>query len=279
MNVAWKPDFADASPVFMPLRTAVCELHAAVWPGCADFNRVLATRATPILNACGQRLRFVEQAARATAFEDKYEPRIFLRGEVQLRAGDWHDVFNALVWLTYPRAKAALNESHFRALERQREHGKRNRGPAQDALTLFDESGVVVIFSDRELGELLARHAWKELFWRRRAETAQQMRFFLFGHGLYAKMLRPFEGVTGRGLMCDVTPDFMTLTPAQQIEYLDLRIAARIANAAHPLAARELAPVPLLGIPGWCDGNGSESYYDNTAYFRPPPALAAPLRD
>jgi hypothetical protein len=273
MNIAWNPDFADASPVFMPLRAAVHGLGAAAWPGCADFNRVLAMRATPIVNSCGQRLRFVEQAARATAFEDKYEPRIFLRGEVPLRAGDWHDVFNALVWLTFPRAKAALNERHFRALERQCEHGKRNRSPAQDALTLFDESGVIVVASENKLGGLLASHAWKELFWRRRAEAVQRMRFFLFGHGLYAKMRRPFTGVTGRGLMCDVTADFMALTPAQQIEYLDARIAARIGDAAHPLAARELASVPLLGIPGWCEDNGRESYYDNTAYFRPPPAV------
>jgi hypothetical protein len=27
--------------------------------------------------------------------------------------------------------------------------------------------------------------------------------------------------------------------------------------------------VPLLGVPGWSADNESESYYDNTAYFRP----------
>ena len=273
MSEAWNPEFSGQSPAFAPLRAVARELHGPAWPGCDDFNRLLAARVSPIVNAAGLPLRFVAQAPRAAAFEDGYEPRIFLRGEVQFRAQEWHDVFNALVWLTFPRTKAALNERQYRALERQHADGARNRGPAQDALTLLDESGVIVATSDLALGELLANHAWQELFWQRRAEVAEHMQFYLLGHGLYAKMLQPFTGVTGRGMPCVVSADFMALPLAAQLEHLDTQVSARIGNPAREIAARELTPVPLLGIPGWCADNEQPRYYDNSAYFRPRPVL------
>jgi hypothetical protein len=127
------------------------------------------------------------------------------------------------------------------------------------------------------LAELLASHAWQELFWRRRAAVAEHMRFYLLGHGLSAKMLRPFAGITGRGIPCVVPPEFMALPLARQMEELDARLAVRIGDTAGTLTARELMPVPLLGIPGWCAANEQERYYDNTAYFRPPSAAA--IRD
>jgi hypothetical protein len=269
MTAQWNPDFAEVMPAFSPLRAAALAVRAPAWPTCGDFNRVLAARNEPVLNSIGRPLRFVEQAPRSAAFEDKYEPRIFLRGEVQLRAGDWHDVFNALVWLTFPRAKAALNACHYRALEHRENKTARNRGPVQDALTLFDESGVIVVTGEAALGDLLISHEWKELFWRRRGDVARQMRFYVFGHGLHEKMLHPFTGVTGRGLVCEVSPDFIMLPLERQLTELDVRIAARFADGEHPLAARKLAPVPLLGIPGWCAENELERYYDNAAYFRP----------
>ncbi len=269
MNVPWNPAFADCAPPFEPVRETARQLRTSAWPGCEDFNRLLALRAVPAVNAAGRAVRFVMQAARPGKFEDKYEPRIFLRGEVQFRAGDWHDVFNALAWLTFPRAKAALNAGHYCALERQRASGAGNRAPVQDALTLLDESGVIVATSDAALGGLLASHEWTELFWNRRAEVAQHMRFYLFGHGLGEKMLRPFIGVTGRGLVCEVPRGFMALPLARQLAEMDGKIAARIGSVQSPLATRDLTPVPLLGIPDWCPDNEDERYYNNAAYFRP----------
>ena len=269
-TIAWNPRFAEYAEPFAPVRETARQLGTPAWPDCADFNRLLAERAVPVVNAAGRPLRFVAQAARPAGFEDKYEPRVFERGEVQFRAGEWHDVCNALAWLTFPLVKAALNERHYRALERQRASGAGNRAALQDALTLFDESGVIVAVSNAELGELLAAHAWKELFWTRRAEVARDMRFYLFGHGLAEKMLAPFVGATGRGLLCGVPRDFLALPLERQLAALDRQVAARIGNAQSPLATRDLGAVPLLGIPGWCADNEDERYYDNTQYFRPP---------
>jgi hypothetical protein len=270
MVQAWDPDFAERAPAFVPLRASMQALRCASFPDCADFNRLLAARSTPIRTVSGHALSFVAHALRQPAFEDQYEPRIYLRGEVQLRPGNWHDLFNALVWFAFPLAKAALNERQFNLLARQRATGAANRGPAQDALTLFDEGGVIVATGDCALSGLLTNHAWKELFWRRRAGVNAHMRFLLLGHALYERMLDPFVGVTGRGIACGVGAEFFDLPPALQAEHLDGQLAAWFADPAHCAATRELAAVPLLGIPGWCRDNEHARYYDNTQYFRPP---------
>ena len=270
MSQPWDPDFAARSPMFEPLRAAARELRTPYWPGCGDLNRIIDSRATPIVTAGGHALRFVEQPSRQATFEDKYEPRIFLRGEVQIRACNWHDLLNALVWLSFPRAKAALNRRHYHALEQQRASGAQNRGPAQDALTLFDEGGVIVVTADPALGSLLRNFAWKELFWCRRADIVQSMRFYLFGHALYEKALAPFTGITGRGVIFEVAQGFFDLSPGQQTEELDARLAACIDDDSRFASTHELAPVPVLGVPGWCEDNARAGYYDDVAYFRPP---------
>jgi hypothetical protein len=269
MTTPWDPDFAERSPMFEPLRAAARGLRGPYWPGCDDLNRIIDARGGAVVNAGGRPLRFVEQQLRQQTFADKYEPRIFLRSEVQFRPCNWHDLFNALAWLTFPAAKAALNQRHFRELERQRASGAPNRGPAQDALTLFDEGGVIVAASDPGLAARLTGCQWKELFWLRRSEVAQSMRFYLFGHALYEKALAPFAGVTGRSVIFTVADAFFALPIAQQLGDLDAGLAARIGDPAQFSATRELAPVPILGVPGWCEDNEREEYYDNRDYFRP----------
>ncbi len=247
----WDPNFAERTPMFEPLRACAHDLRTPYWPG------------------AGAPLRFVAQAPRADDFEDKYEPRIYMRGEVQFRACNWHDLFNALVWLAFPRAKAALNQRHCRELERQHASGAQNRGAVQDALTLFDEGGVIVASADESLSKLLSGFQWKELFWQRRSEILQSMRFYLFGHALYEKALQPFAGVTGRGVIVEVGAGFFAQPLAAQLAALDGEVAQRIANAALFRATRELAAVPILGVPGWCEDNVFEAFYDNVDYFRP----------
>lgn len=271
MTMQWDPDFAKRSPMFEPLRAAARELRTPYWPGVDDLNRIVQSQREPILTANGQPLRFVEQQPRRTAFEDKYEPRIFLRGEAQVRPCNWHDLLNALVWLTFPRAKAALNRRHYEELLRQRASGAPNRGPVQDALTLFDEGGVIVAVAKPELGELLRGFEWRELFWRRRADVTRSMRFCLFGHALYEKALAPFLGVTGRGVLLDVSGELLARPLAHQHAELDARLAGYIGDPARLTETRELAVIPVLGVPGWCMDNEREDYYDNPDYFRPLP--------
>ncbi len=271
----WDPDFAGRSPLFEPLRAAAGALRMPDWPDCDDLNRAIVSRGRLISTAGGQPLRFVEQQLRQISFADKYEPSIFLRGEVQFRHRNWHDLFNALVWLTFPAAKAALNRRHYHELERSRTNRGVNRGAVQDALTLFDEGGLIVAAADTELTALLTGYQWKELFWQRRAEVARSMRFYLFGHALYEKALEPFVGVTGRGTVFEVGRAFFDTPCSSQIAELDSRLATRLGDVNQFSAPRGLAPLPILGVPGWCEDNALEQFYDNTDYFRPRSAKKA----
>jgi len=56
---------------------------------------------------------------------------------------------------------------------------------------------------------------------------------------------------------------------AEQFAQDDARIASRLADPGSFSTTRELAPVPVLGVPGWCKDNERETYYDNLDYFRP----------
>ena len=267
--MVWNTDHAQASPMFEPLRVHGGAVFDAAWPGPDDFQRLLDGRDPPVRVASGLPLRIVRQGRKPGSLEEKYEARIFLKGELQVRKDDWHDIFNVLVWLAFPRAKAALNTRHYAALREQIAVGAPNRGPAQDALTLFDEGGVIVASSDEELLGLLREWRWKELFWVNRARLAAGMRFHLFGHALYEKALRPFTGITGRGILLKVEPGLFEAPPATQLAAIDAKVAQHISDPGSLAGTRELAVVPILGVPGWCPGNEREAYYDDTDYFRP----------
>jgi hypothetical protein len=186
---------------------------------------------------------------------------------VQTRPDNWHDLFNALVWLAFPRTKAVLNRHHCEEIRVRR--GERLRGTARDVLTLFDEGGIVVAAADAELSSLLREYRWKELFWKRRAEVLRSMRFYVFGHAIYEKALEPYKGVTAKTLIVDTTPGLLEAPLELRLSELDAR-AADYFSGPHALSStRNLPPLPILGIPGWDSANAREDYYDDRSQFRP----------
>jgi hypothetical protein len=233
------------------------------------LQALLDRREPPVRVTSGRRLRVVPQTGRPRAFEDRYEPRVYLRGEIQVRQRSWHDGFNVLVWLAFPRAKAALNARHYAALREQAALGAPNRGPTQDALTLFDEGGVVVASADRDLLDMVGEFRWRDLFWVNRERVRRRARFFVFGHALYEKLLQPFAGVTGRGMLLEVESGWLDAPLEAQLATIDSRTAAWLSDPGRLRATRELAVVPVLGVPGWHAGNEDESFYDDADYFRP----------
>ena len=255
--------------MFAPLRTRGAEaLRPASWPTIEDLQRALGHCPTTPRSHSGARISFVPQSRKTAVFEQRYEHRIYLKGEVQVREGSWHDLMNALVWLAYPRAKAALNARHYQALRDRREPGLANRGPLQDALTLFDEGGVIVVARDPGLLQLVRSFQWKKLFWEARARAIANMRFYLFGHALYEKALKPFTGITARGVLFEVESSLMDAPLEAQVERADAMAAAFISDAAALRCPHDLSPVPILGVPGWCAENERETYYENRDYFR-----------
>ena len=265
----WDPDFLARSPMLEPLRALGAALAAPDWPTRSALQSLLERDGDPVMTRSGLPLRLVPAGGRMRSFDERYEARVHLRGEMVFRERNWHDLLNVLAWLTFPRAKAALNARHYVALKTQHAAGAANRGPAQDALTLFDEGGVIVVSCDDELLGLLREWRWKELFWENRMKVETRMQFYIFGHALYEKALRPFIGITGRGIVLKSEPGLLAGPRGEQLTALDSRVAAHISDSSHLTAPRELPVVPVLGVPGWCLENEQESYYDNTDYFRP----------
>jgi hypothetical protein len=252
--------------MFAPLRPVAAGLPAIGWPDPDLLNALAEDHGRRIVNAQGMRVRFVPQAPKSRSFEAAFEPRAYLRGEVQVRALDWHDLFNALVWLTFPTTKAVINARHYESMVAA---GRGNRPPQRDALTLFDEDGVAVVSTDAELLELVRGFRWKELFWHRRDAVKARMRFCVFGHALFSKALQPFVGLTGKAVLLQVPGAFLELAQAAQLAELDRLLAMHIWNRERFRHGRELSPLPVLGVPGWWSGNEGERFYDDTGYFRP----------
>jgi hypothetical protein len=270
IDYPWEQETLLESYAFRPLHNHIARLPSDYFPGLAEYNQLLFDGENRICVRNGKPLRFVAQEYGMLPLEARYEPRCYLQGEVQTREDNWHDLLNALVWFVFPAAKRSINARHYAALiSGNKVEGKSERGAIRDMNTLFDESGVVVPYSDDSLADLLRSFSWKKLFWHRRTELGRKMDFYLFGHGLYEKVLKPYVGLTGQGLLLKVEADFFDLPPQQQLIKLDALIATYLDNQKHCLSTKELTPVPLLGIPGWTEENETESYYENTRYFRP----------
>lgn len=266
-NLEWDREALLQSPLFAPLHPVLARCGNGAFPALEDCNALLSAQPVTVRN--GAVLRFVEQEYGRLPFEAQYEPRCYLKGEVQTREHNWHDFLNALVWLTFPEAKAAINARHYQALLAGKEQGGSQRGAVRDMNTLFDESGVIVTCADEELAALLRGFEWKELFWRRREQVKAAMGFCLFGHGLYEKAMHPYIGLTGQGLLLEVEREYFGWPQARQLAHVDALLAGYLADVRHCRSTRELTPVPLLGVPGWAADNERDSYYDDTGYFRP----------
>ena len=270
-NIAlWDPAALLQSVPFQPLHECIRALDTPQFPTLAQCNALFEQRQPRILTRSGQVVRLAAQEYGKLPFERQYEPRCYLSGEVPTREQNWHDLLNALVWLAFPQAKAAINARHYRSLTADGAADiNSQRGAVRDMNTLFDESGVVVAYADENLAQLLRDFKWKELFWQQRAAVQRSLGCYLFGHGLYEKALQPYVGMTGQGLLLKVEQAFFDWPLERRLAHLDGLIATYLDDPQHCRDTHELSPVPLLGMPGWWADNEQESFYDNTAYFRP----------
>lgn len=256
---------ADLAPrqLFEPYRQWLREFAAGL-PSIAQLNHLLTSHHPGLRTASGLPVRFALLASRDEA-DAGYEARIHAHGTVETRPDNWHDLFNALVWLAFPQAKAAISQGHAQALTEQND--QRQRGPRRDALTQFDECGVAVVSSRPELLELLRSHAWREAFWQRRAELERHTRFVVFGHGTLDQLRAPFFGLCAKAVYFEAAPDWLEQPEASQMADLDRRLAEWLGQSL--TQPKDLKPLPLLGIPGVTPENAFADYYDDTRQFRP----------
>lgn len=221
-------------------------VEAADWPGIDVLNARL-----PLPGRC-----FAVQDQALDADGLHYELRV-AQGRIATRAGNWHDLFNALVWARYPTLKAALNARQCRHIARG---GSRRRNRAQEALTQFDETGVIVRVCDAALIEAWDRHDWPDLFrglaghWQRGDIAVAAV----LGHALMEQALLPGRRLVGKCLVvCGEAGDGVLA-----------RVAGAIAAGEVLEDPLELRPLPLAGIPGW-HPQQEAGFYAQADYFRP----------
>lgn len=267
--MTWNPNFYNASPIFEPLTPLAKNFQDCCdWPSRQQLGFLLRETGIRVEAGSGLPIQFVSQkTSNNKDLKQHYESRIFLTGKVSTRQENWHDFFNALVWITFPRAKAALNRIHYQELMHAPQTNVEKRGPLRDAATLFDESGVVVLGSRPVLIELLKQHEWKKVFWQRRSTVLSSMRFIVFGHALFEKALRPYVGMTGKGLFIRVDDMFLRQSLSTQLRAIDSWLADIL--SCRSFSSADLSAIPILGYPGWSRDNMTEDYYENRQYFRP----------
>ena len=250
-----------ALPLYDPLRRWLEQLPPGLDGGPDTAALAALAERFPIPAPNGRQIRFVPPRADDLA----YECRIRDSGEVETRLGNWHDYFNTLVWLTFPRAKLALSAGHAQAMEKSADA---SRGAQRDALTHFDECGIVVVSRQPELLDLLRTFQWKELFAERRAEVVRAMRFFVFGHATYEQLLKPFHGLTAKAVLHEVDEAWLERPLAEQIVAVDALLALELSSGRYT-RPRDFQPLPVLGIPGVTPDSDDPAYYDDTWQFRP----------
>jgi hypothetical protein len=238
-----------------------------------DWPRVDALNADagPQVVATGKKIRFVAQTPALLTDGLHYEQRIAERGEIATRAGNWHDLLNALVWLRYPALKAALNARQIAEIAVA---GPKRRTRAQCALTHFDEAGVVVLLRDGALLAFWDAHDWHGLFWREReAWSDGRVAAHVFGHALLEHALKPGQLLVGKALVVtmprsgNAEGDSSDSSAAADRPIAEL--AATIERGDLLNDPQELRPLPLSGISGWHPDNDAEHFYRDAPCFSP----------
>lgn len=264
------PDAGAGRPAVAPPRRFVPRSRGEVDPACfahpllapyARWHELLTGPQWPAVVALDAALsiagkQLVEQDEVLLADGLHYEQRI-AAGRIATRPCNWHDLFNALVWARYPALKHALNARQCSDIDRV---GPRRRTAAQQALTQFDESGLVVHVSDTGLLAAWDAHDWQQLFvWRAQAWRDGAISVAAaFGHALLEQVLVPGRLLVGKCLVVVAGDDAAAL-----------EIAAEAIRSGEVLnAASELRPLPLAGIPGWHPRQDA-GFYAGQDYFRP----------
>ena len=230
-----------------------------------------------ILQKIGKPIRFVP-AEQLPAVA--YEEHISQTGEISTRADNWHDLFSALAWVRFPRIKAAMNARHFAEIQRG---NSVTRGPVRDALTLFDECGVIVVGDQHAPLQVLAERNWQQLFREHRSSWQYNLRVFVVGHALLERFLKPYKAITAQVMIFQAKTDFLQQADERQAEQLDKLLATQIQTGLSLRSSAELSPLPLMGIPGWWSGGPQdEDFYVDEQVFRRPvsdssPAVVYPL--
>ena len=197
-----------------------------------------------------------------------------------------HDFFNGLSWIQYPGIKKAMLAEQAAALRANQNvdqgikiNDMRNlsnlpnqfntlkapnttntinaRGAVRDALTVFDENGIL-LQADQRIWDALERKDWSALFIKHR-KLWESAVVWIFGHALLEKLIKPRASITGHVLCLKIPLELGA-------EEIDSWVAQRFNQLSW--SNKPFTPMQVLGVPGWWCENESPTFYDNPKVFR-----------
>ena len=252
----WSTDHFQSSPIIQQLKNTTKPFEQFKnWPSIEQYQKIFLDYKLDI--------KPVHQAREISSFEEHYEPRVYLKKELQTRTENWHDFFNAQVWLNFPKTKKVLNSLHY-SESLKRPEGS-NRSILENRITQFDECGAILVSANKELLNLIKEHKWTSLFLKHRQEINEDLRCIIFGHAIFEKALSPYIGMTCH---CLLVEDEKLLEQAKTYEFsnIDDYLATKWSQqiAYNPL---KFSAFPVLGLPDYWHEQGIE-FYQNKQYFR-----------
>ncbi len=222
-------------------------------------------------------VEFVSQNASA---EGKgYEQFIANTGKIPTR-DNLHDLFNGSIWLTFPKTKALLNYYHMLEIAKQSDEpaNQKSRGRVRDAITVFDENGAVLVTSEPSIGEALIHFDWQGSLINSRAnwdnprqpQANSKATVYIFGHALLEQLIQPRKPLCAHSIVINVSQDFFGLLTAERIIYLDDKLAEYMDDllSQDTVTPRQLAPLPILGVPHFWSENSNADFYKDDFVFR-----------
>ena len=98
-------------PIYAEYRFADAWLGGVDWPSLEELDAAVQMH-TAEQGVSAKRL--VSQTPDLLADGLHYEQRIAERDQIATREANWHDLFNALIWIRHPAIKRAMNVRHDR---------------------------------------------------------------------------------------------------------------------------------------------------------------------
>ena len=210
-----------------------------------------------------------------------YEQFIGTTGNIPTRE-NLHDLFNGSIWLTFPQTKALLNYHHMLEIAAQNKsaiNSPRNpRGRVRDTITVFDENGAILVTCEPDIGTALVGFNWQASLVTPRAEwdnplapcTDAKAAVYIFGHALLEQLVEPRKTLCAHSVVLNVSPDFFTQALPERMAQIDTLLAEymHLLLSQNTVTPRQLAPLPILGVPHFCADNANPEFYEDSRVFR-----------
>lgn len=165
---AWNPCWWTALGKYQSMipSNAKTAFAMATWPLCEELNaHALKLKSTtfvdlptfsPQIKLPRRRSARKEDSSKTSSTPKQggyfeYDKQITLNNIVPTRSSNWHDFFNFIIWTSFSKSKYALHRLSFTVASDYIKNHSVNRSRINDLSTLFDEGGVALVISNKNL--------------------------------------------------------------------------------------------------------------------------------